>query len=259
MVRMNRPRILITNDDGWDAPGLAALKALAAEIGEVCVLAPLEPHSYAGHRVTTDATLILSEAALCPLETAPPAAKTNAAAGIGPREFTLSGTPADCVRVALTTVFPDVDWVLAGINRGGNLGADLFTSGTVAAAREAALLGKPAIAISQYIRKGLELDWNRSRALARPVLERIMADWTMEKPGCHRAFWNVNLPHLDPGDSRIPPVIECDPDNLPLDVRYRRDGCEIHYSGSYPARPRTPGRDVDQCFAGSITLSRLTL
>jgi 5'-nucleotidase len=253
MVRMNRPRILLTNDDGWDAPGLAALKALAAELGEVYVLAPLEPHSYASHRVTTDATLYLSE-------TAPGEANTHpAGAETGPREFTLSGTPADCVRVALTTVFPEVDWVLAGINRGGNLGADLFTSGTVAAAREAALLGKPAIAISQYIRKGLELDWNRSRTLARPVLERIMADRTMEKPASHRAFWNVNLPHLDPGDSRIPPVIECDPDNLPLDVRYRRDGCEIHYSGSYPARPRTPGRDVEQCFAGSITFSRLTL
>ena len=80
MVRMNRPRILVTNDDGWDAPGLAALKALAAEIGEVYVLAPLEPHSYAGHRVTTDATLILSEAALCVLETAPAADKADAAA-----------------------------------------------------------------------------------------------------------------------------------------------------------------------------------
>jgi 5'-nucleotidase len=243
---MNRPRILLTNDDGWDAPGLAALKALAAEIGEVYVVAPLEPHSYASHRVTTDATLFLSETAQCD-------------SGTGPREFTLTGTPADCVRVALTTVFPEVEWVLAGINRGGNLGADLFTSGTVAAAREAALLGKPAIAISQYIRKGLELDWNLSRTLARPIVEKIMAEQIMAQGACARAFWNINLPHLDPGESQLPPVIECDPDNLPLDVRYRRDGSEIHYSGSYPARPRTLGRDVDRCFAGCITLSRLTL
>ena len=122
-------RILVTNDDGWDAPGLAALKTLAGQIGDVYVLAPRDPHSYAGHRVTTDGPLVLTET--------------------GAREFTLSGTPADCVRVAIATLFPEIDWVLAGINRGGNLGADLFTSGTVAAAREAALLGRPAIAVSQ--------------------------------------------------------------------------------------------------------------
>jgi len=120
---MGAPKILLTNDDGWDAPGLEALKVLATELGDVYVLAPRDPHSYAGHRVTTDTALYLTETA--------------------PRQLTLTGTPADCVRVALTAVFPEVDWVLAGINRGGNLGADLFSSGTVAAAREAALLGKP--------------------------------------------------------------------------------------------------------------------
>jgi hypothetical protein len=57
LVSMDVPKILLTNDDGWDAPGLEALKALAAELGEVYVLAPRDPHSYAGHRVTTDAAL----------------------------------------------------------------------------------------------------------------------------------------------------------------------------------------------------------
>lgn len=226
------PKILLTNDDGWDAPGLAALKQLAAQLGEVYVLAPQEPHSYAGHRVTTDAPLRLVETA--------------------PREFSLSGTPADCVRVALTELFPEIDCVLAGINRGGNLGADLFTSGTVAAAREAALLGKPAIAISQFIRKGLPLDWARSRALALPVLEKLLTQ------GCTvKSYWNVNLPHLL--DEEIAPVVACEPDDLPLDVRYRREGDHFHYAGSYPARLRTTGKDVEQCFAGALTISRLAL
>ena len=229
---MGVPKILVTNDDGWDAPGLEALKVLAAELGEVYVLAPRDPHSYAGHRVTTDAALYLSETA--------------------PRQMTLTGTPADCVRVAMTTVFPDVDWVLAGINLGGNLGADLFMSGTVAAAREAALLGKPAIAISQYVRRGLALDWTRSREIALPVLERLIA----QGPGA-RGYWNVNLPHLENGEA--PTVVECDPDNQPLDVRYRREGGEVRYAGTYLARPRTPGSDVDHCFAGCVTISRLTL
>jgi 5'-nucleotidase len=225
-------KILVTNDDGWDAAGLAALKTLAAEFGEVHVLAPREPHSYAGHRVTTHEPLTF-------LETAP-------------REFTLSGTPADCVRAALTSVFEDIDWVFAGINHGGNLGADLYTSATVAAAREAAFLGKPSIAISQYIKRALPLDWSRSCDLARPVLARLLAQ------GCPaKGYWNVNLPHTEGAGQN--PVAICDPDNEPLDVRFYREGTQLRYGGSYVARPRTPGRDVDLCFAGAITVSRLQL
>jgi 5'-nucleotidase len=211
---------------------LAALKTLARRLGQVQVVAPREPHSYAGHRVTTDCPLVLAET--------------------GPGEFTLTGTPADCVRVALTTLFPETGWVLAGINRGGNLGADLFTSGTVAAVREAALLGRPGIAISQYIRKGVPLDWERSIELALPVIQQLMSE---PLPG--RSYWNVNLPHLDADQTAA--VIHCDPDNEPLDVRYRQEGDRFHYAGSYPGRRRTAGRDVDHCFGGSITVSRLLL
>jgi 5'/3'-nucleotidase len=229
---MGTPRILVTNDDGWDAAGLAALKSLAAEFGEVYVLAPREPHSYAGHRVTTHEPLTLIET--------------------GPREFTLSGTPADCVRAALTSVFENIDWVLAGINHGGNLGADLYTSATVAAAREAAYLGKPAIAISQYIKRAIPLDWSCSRDLARPILSQLLAQTCPAK-----SYWNVNLPHIEKGDTA--PVTLCDPDNQPLDVRFHREGSELRFGGSYVARPRTPGRDVDLCFEGAITISRLQL
>ena len=225
-------RILVTNDDGWDAPGLAVLKRLAARLGDVYVLAPRDPHSYAGHRVTTDCPLVLAETAA--------------------RQFTLTGTPADCVRLGVTTLFPDIDWVLAGINRGGNLGADLFTSGTVAAVREAALLGRPGIAISQYIRRGMALDWEQSGELAFPVIAELIAE------GCPpKGYWNVNLPHLEVQESAA--VIRCVPDNQPLDVRFRQEGDCFHYAGSYPARRKTPGRDVAHCFGGSITVSRLSL
>jgi 5'-nucleotidase len=225
-------RILLTNDDGWDAPGLAALKSAASEFGDVRVLAPFAQHSYAGHRVTTDVTLRIEE--------------------IAPNEFHLTGTPADCVRVALTTVFPDTDLVLSGINRGGNLGADLYTSGTVAAAREAALLGCPGIAVSQYIRRGMELDWRCSGRRAREVLRQLLAEAREPK-----TYWNVNLPHVE--DGLRADFVHCDPDNQPLDIRYHREGEEVRYAGSYPDRPRTPGLDVDRCFAGSITISKLKL
>lgn len=225
-------RILVTNDDGWDAPGLAALKALAREMGEVFVIAPKEPHSYAGHRVTEGGPMELEQT--------------------GDNEFHLTGTPADCVRVALRSVCPDVDWVLAGINRGGNLGVDIYPSGTVAAAREAALLGKPAAAISQYKRREWEIDWERSQILARPVLQKLLAVGAEAK-----TYWNVNLPHLENG--QVPKTICCEPDNEPLDVRFEREGAAFRYSGTYRARPFTPGRDVEQCFEGAITISRLRL
>lgn len=229
---MPRLRILVTNDDGWDAPGLVALKRAAAEFGDVVVVAPADPHSYVGHRVTVERALTLKETA--------------------PGEFSLSGTPADCVRVAVTALLPDLDWVLSGINRGGNLGADLFTSGTVAAVRESALLGKPGIAISQYIRRGREVDWERATELVKPVLAQLLSESAPEK-----VYWNVNLPHRD--DPQTAVIVDCDPDNAPLDVRFRRQADQFFYSGTYQARPRTPGRDIDQCFAGNITISRLRL
>ena len=227
---MGRPRILVTNDDGWDAPGLAALRSLAEALGEVYVVAPRDPHSYAGHRVTTDAALALQQT--------------------GPRAFHLSGTPADCVRVALTALFPDIELVLSGINRGGNLGVDIYSSGTVAAAREAAFLGRPAMAISQYVRRGLALDWEYSARLAAPVVARLLAE-----PATAGEYWNVNLPHLETGTAAE--VAECAPDTEPLDVRYVREGDLFRYAGTYAERRRTAGRDIDRCFGGWVTVSRL--
>jgi 5'-nucleotidase len=85
-----------------------------------------------------------------------------------------------------------------------------------------------------------------------PILKKLIAHGSA--PG---AYWNVNLPHLPDGETAG--TVECEPDNLPLDVRYRREGDALHYSGSYPNRPRTTGKDVDLCFGGAITISRLTL
>jgi 5'-nucleotidase len=227
---MARTRILVTNDDGWDAPGLATLRTLAARFGEVFVVAPRDAHSDAGHRITTSESLTLT--------------------ATGTREYHLTGTPADCVRVALTALMPEIDWVLSGINRGGNLGVDIYSSGTVAAAREAAFLGKPAIAISQFLRRGVPLDWELSAELAAPVIARLLGTATGVKE-----YWNVNLPHSEGGASGG--VSDCEPDDQPLDVRFNREGNVFRYSGTYIARPTTPGRDAEQCFQGAVTVSRL--
>jgi len=225
-------RILVTNDDGFDAQGLAALLSAAGDFGEVALLAPSSQQSYVGHRVSTVTPLRLTE--------------------LAPGQFHLDGTPADCVRVALRGLDQSFDWVLSGINHGGNLGADLYTSGTVAAAREAALLGVPAIAISQFHRRPHPDDWPTSVALAKRAIQQILA--APPRPG---TYWNVNLPH-PVADPQAVLLIDCDIDPGPLDVAFTRQGEHFLYSGRYLARAATPGLDVENCFAGAITITRLS-
>jgi len=225
-------KILLTNDDGIDAPGLDALAAAARSLGgEPVIVAPAECHSGCGHRVTTGR----------PLEVA----------ALGSDRYRVHGTPADCVRLTLAELAPDVQLVLSGINAGGNLGADIHHSGTVAAAREAALHGRLAVAASHYHRRGTTLDWPRAAAWLETVLAALR-----DEPTSAGEFWNVNLPDLDPGAPR-PPVVECrvDPSPFALDYRFADGGW--HYDASYQDRPRIAGGDVDVCFSGGIAVSRL--
>jgi 5'-nucleotidase len=226
-------KLLITNDDGVDAPGLEALRSAAAALGEAVVVAPIEAHSGCSHRVTTHGPLRLAE--------------------LAPGRFTVAGTPADCVRVALHTVAPDAAWVFAGINEGGNLGADVYHSGTVAAVREAVLHGYPGIALSLYHKKGRPLNWPRAAAWVTPLLRRLL-----EQPRTPGVFWNVNLPHLEP-DAPEPAVIFCPLDPQPLPLSFRREGELLHYDGDYHGRRRQAGADVDVCFGGAIAVTRLAL
>jgi 5'-nucleotidase len=226
-------KFLLTNDDGIDAPGLEALFAAAVTLGDPVVVAPIDAHSGCGHRVTTHAGLRIDSRAAS--------------------RFAVSGTPGDCVRLALHRIAPDVDWVLAGINHGGNLGADVFHSGTVAAVREGALHGKPGVAISQYVKKGMTLDWRRSAAWIVPILRDLFA--RPQEPGM---FWNINLPHPAP-DAPEPEAIFCRLDPSPLPLGFREEDELWHYAGDYHNRQRQSGTDVDVCFRGNIAVTRLSL
>ena len=226
-------RLLLTNDDGIDAPGLAALEAAARGLGEPVVAAPACGHSGCGHRVTTD--------------------EAFGVARRGPGRFAVDGTPADCVRVALHDLAPEAGWVLAGVNAGGNLGADVWVSGTVAAAREAVLHGRPGVALSQYRRKGVPFDWDRSAAWAGAVLRDLLSrPW---EPG---TLWNVNLPHLGP-DAPDPAVVFCRLNPHPLPLSFRREGDRLRYDGDYHGRRHEPGTDVAVCFGGAIAVTLLRL
>lgn len=224
---------LLSNDDGIDAAGLAALRAVAeAHFDEVWIVAPVSQMSQIGHRVTTDTPIRYERR--------------------GVRAFAVDGTPADCVRVALAHLLPvRPDWVLSGINHGGNLGRhDFVISGTVAAAREAAFQGIPGVTLSHYLRRGLAVDWDRAAGRVAAMLPGLLA----EPPGAGH-FWNVNLPHPAPGEPE-PQVVRCEQERHSLHVLYREDEPGVlHYAGDYHERARVSGSDVDVCFGGHIAVT----
>jgi 5'-nucleotidase len=226
-------KILLTNDDGIDAPGLAALAEAAAGMGPQLWVAPDVQYSGCGHRVTTHAPIRLMRRA--------------------EERWAIDGTPADCVRVALAKLAPDIECVLAGMNHGGNLGADVYHSGTVAAVREAALHGKRGIAFSHYRKRDMDIDWTRARRWMRLILESLLAE-----PAVPGVYWNVNLPHLAP-DAPEPRVVRCPLELGPLPISFRLDGEHLHYDGNYHERVRSAGSDVAVCFAGDIAVTRLLL
>lgn len=225
---------LLANDDGIDAPGLAALFEAARGLGRAVVVAPAGAQSGMSHAVTWEKPVRLEAR--------------------GEDRFAIHGTPADCTRLGLLRVVPEANWVLSGINFGGNLGADVYYSGTVAAVREAVLHGWPGIALSQYKRSGMKLDWARSARWVAALLPELLA-----RPVVAGQFFNVNLPHLEP-DAPDPEYVFCplDPNSLPLSYRHEADDLHV-YSGNYHARPRSAGSDVDVCFGGRIAVTEVRL
>jgi 5'-nucleotidase len=229
-------KILLTNDDGIDAPGINALADAMEGLGEIVVVAPDQPLSGCSHRATTHEVLRVEER--------------------GAGRFAVAGSPADCVRLAMLHLAEDAEWVLSGVNDGGNLGIDVYLSGTVAAAREAALFGKPAIAISQY-RRAAAIDWRLARDAARRTFRELL-----ERPLSPGAFWNVNFPdwaRLELGDDREQPFIFAELDHHPLPVTYELLDEGYHFRGDYHSRRHKPGSDVDVCFSGGISVTEIRL
>ena len=227
-------KLLLTNDDGVDAPGLVALRNAVGKFGEMISIAPHVPLSGCSHQVTTDRPLRL--------------------VSLPENRYSLDGTSADCVRIALLGITADVEWVFSGINDGGNLGVDTFMSGTVAAAREAALLGKKAVAISQYRRRQLPFEWEWTAALAEQVLKQLM-----RRPLPARCFWNVNLPAEYGELGRIPDIVFCPIDPHPLPVAYEKIDGAFHFRSIYQNRQKRLGADVDICFSGRVAVSLVSL
>ncbi len=161
-------RILLSNDDGYFAPGIAALAGALREVGEVTVVAPERDRSGASNSLTLDRPLSLRKAAN----------------GF----YFVNGTPTDCVHLAVTGMFDHIpDMIVSGINHGANMGDDTIYSGTVAAATEGYLLGVPSIAVS-LVSKGAA-DFSAAARVTRELVERFV-----RVPFRQRVLLNVNVP-----------------------------------------------------------------
>lgn len=175
-------RILITNDDGINAPGLMVLEAIANELagpdGEVWIVAPAFEQSGVGHCISyTHPTMI---------------------AKMGERRFAAEGSPADCVLAGLYDVMKDAlpDLVLSGINRGNNSAENTLYSGTIGAAMEAALQGIPAVALSQYYgpdNANLDDPFEAAAQHGVSVLKKLLAQ-PIDADAPYSVFYNVNFP-----------------------------------------------------------------
>lgn len=160
------PILLVTNDDGVHAAGLAALAAALVDLGDVYVMAPEREQSTCGHALTLHRPLSVVE--------------------IRPRWFAVNGTPSDCVNLGVLGFLPEGPvLVAAGVNHGGNLGDDVTYSGTVSAAMEGALLGVPSIAVSLVDGD----DFAGAAAYARQVAMRVLVDGLPPK-----TLLNLNVP-----------------------------------------------------------------
>lgn len=163
-------KILVSNDDGVDAPGIKALAERMADLGQVTVVAPDSDRSGA----SSSLTLTL------PVRVVP----------LGERVWKVYGTPTDCVHLAVTGLFEEAhDMVVSGINSGANMGDDVLYSGTVAAAIEGRFLGLPAVAVSLVYENGEARNYETAAEAAKRITQQLLKD-----PLPADTILNINVP-----------------------------------------------------------------
>jgi 5'-nucleotidase len=172
-------RILLTNDDGIDAPGLGVLEAIAHELGrEIWIVAPEHDQSGVSHAISLHDPIRVTER--------------------GPRRYAVTGTPGDCAVMAvcrLMTAAPP-QLLLCGVNRGANLGVETVFSGTVGGAMTGVMLGIPSIALSQAWTDRAQIRWDTAATLGAGVVRRLLAiGWGVG------TCLSVNFPDLPPGEA----------------------------------------------------------
>ncbi|MDU8944741.1 5'/3'-nucleotidase SurE [Ovoidimarina sediminis] len=242
-------RILVTNDDGINAPGLIVAEAIAAEIagegGEVWTVAPAFEQSGVGHCISYSHPTLLAE--------------------IAPRRFAAEGSPADCILAGIHEVLKDrkPDLVLSGVNRGNNAAENVLYSGTVGGAMEAALQGVRAIALSQfYGPKNVSLeDPFEAAARTGADLVRRLLDNAIWDEGGYRLFYNVNfppVPALDVKGLRVAAMGWREETSFAVEPHLSPTGRRFMWVTGGPQHlPTAPGTDVAVNLDGFVSVTPL--
>jgi len=235
-------RILVTNDDGIHAPGLAVAEQIARAISDdVWVVAPETEQSGASHSLTLASPLRLRK--------------------IEERRFALSGTPTDCVMMGLSEIMKDKPTlVLSGVNRGGNIADDVTYSGTVAGAMEGTALGIPSIALSQsYGFSESEFPrWQCAEAHGPDVVKRLLAiGWPAE------TLININFPDAEPDEIAGIEITEQgrrDMQTATMEKRTDLRGHDYYWIGFKRLRSHpNPGTDLRAVYDRKISITPLHL
>lgn len=230
-------KILISNDDGIEAAGIHALYRAAKKLGTVKVVAPEREQSTSGHSITLHKPL-----RLIPME------EKNF--------YGVSGKPADCVHIGAYE-FGKPDLVLSGINRGANMGQDVFYSGTVSAAREAVIMGIPAIAVSLAVRNYKKVDFKAAEAVTAKTLKAILQHFPLnEWP--QGVLLNLNIPQLPASKIKGVRLVRQGRQLYSGRVLRRKDNRGRAYywiGGTYKGFANLPGTDCTAVAAGYASLT----
>lgn len=236
--------IVLTNDDGIEARGLEAAYNAIRNFGNVIVVAPQSERSACSHTITLRTPIDVER-------------RHHSIYGVC---YAVNGTPADCIRLAHASLIDDrIDLIVSGINHGANAGVDTFYSGTVAGAREGAILGIRSIALSQALRREVELNWSPTSAAAEHVVNELLSE-RLDGPG----FWSVNFPAPIPANPeqnihRVPVAIH--PMPMSFDRKDHEDGrnFQFNYGASYWLREVTGPSDYSVIRDGGIAISPIPL
>jgi 5'-nucleotidase len=234
-------QILLTNDDGIYAPGLAAMERALQRLGDVCVVAPAVEQSGVGHSITFLSPLMAKEVF----------------DGDRRRGWAVEGSPADCVKLAVAEFCPKMpDLLVSGINGGLNVGINVLYSGTVAGATEGAVFGITSVAVSLEYDEHARFD--RAAEMAVRLIEQILA----QKDSAEHNLYNINIPTVAferPTDVRVVPMATA---NWPADFDRRVDpkGRRYYWAMGTPAVP-VAGEltDLEAWQKGFITLTPLRI
>jgi 5'-nucleotidase len=239
-IDLSTARILLSNDDGINAPGLKLLEKVARSLcPDVWVVAPEQEQSGAGHSLTLRRPLRIRQ--------------------IAKQRFAIDGTPTDSVLLAIKFIMKDQrpTLVLSGINAGGNLGEDITYSGTIAAAMEATLLDVPAIAMSQHYDRASGIRWATSEHYAAEIIRRLTA-----APWPRNTLVNVNFPDVAPSAVTGMAVVRQGRRKLGDNLTERIDPRGVPYYWIGPMRdeaPNQPGTDIAAVNEGKVAITPIFL